>query len=69
MVCGEAQKSEVSGWVRCWTWHGSWLCRKTTTQTLNAYNFAILRRRDRFFSANYQACCEFGGGEFDLSEW
>ena len=35
---------------------------------LFVYDFAVLRERIRWFSAKYQACCEFEAGEFQLSE-
>ncbi len=66
-ACGEPGEFEVTTRHWCWTWHGPWRCKETKIQTLYVYEFAVLRERDRFFSASYQACCEFAGGEFAWS--
>ncbi|MEA2862208.1 MAG: hypothetical protein QOC84_164 [Bradyrhizobium sp.] len=68
MACGEVEQFEITSWHWCWTWHGPWLCKETRIVRLFVYDFAVLRKRIRWFSANYQACCEFAAGEFRWSE-
>ena len=67
-ACGEPREFTVTTWHWCWTWHGPWRCKETKVQGFYVYEFAILRRRDRGFTATFRACCEFGGGEFTWTE-
>jgi hypothetical protein len=68
MACGEVQDVEVTTTSWCWTWHGPWRCSTTTLERRHVYDFAILRKRYRWLSVTYRACCEIGGGEFTWSE-
>jgi hypothetical protein len=68
-ACGEPTEVTTTSWHLCWTWHGPWLCKKTTVEGRYAYVFAILRRRDRGFTSSYRACCELAAGEFTWTAW
>jgi hypothetical protein len=69
MACGEVDDVDVTTWHWCTKWGFiPWRCKKTVTQRRYVYDFAILRRRDRWFTATYRACCEAGGGEFRWTE-
>lgn len=66
--CGDVEEVEVTSSHWCWTWHGPWRCSKTTVERRYVYDFAVLRKRYRWVTVTFRACCEIAGGEFSWTE-